>query len=258
MQLVERQVNREMSTDVSRTSFAIKVVVSTLLMLGALAATAALGAWQYSNAYRDDRIQSVLNAEPQEISEISVLGEYLDENYYGQSVVQSGELTCARGFIVNFENEIPSWVVCEFIYDDDQRIAVALGESDVVPQDFASTVTLSGRIQPAQDTSQISPLKQPTEVVNFINTDELVNRWQSDVHDGYVVLEEIVDERGVLVSVPATQLKSEALVFPPVGIELRNLFYAWQWWFFAAFAIFLWAKYLRDEIAAKNAVEIND
>jgi surfeit locus 1 family protein len=28
---------------------------------------------------------------------------------------------------------------------------------------------------------------------------------------------------------------------------LRNLFYAWQWWLFGGFSVFLWWRHLRDQ-----------
>ena len=42
---------------------------------------------------------------------------------------------------------------------------------------------------------------------------------------------------------------------PEVGrfTALRNLLYAFEWWFFGAFAAFIWWRWVRDEQAARTA-----
>ncbi len=42
---------------------------------------------------------------------------------------------------------------------------------------------------------------------------------------------------------------------PEVGrfTALRNLLYAVEWWFFGAFALFIWWRWLRDEAGADAA-----
>jgi cytochrome oxidase assembly protein ShyY1 len=79
---------------------------------------------------------------------------------------------------------------------------------------------------------------EPQAVVAAINTDDLVLRWKSNVRDGYVLIERDVPQRLV--------------VLPPVGIDIRNLFYAWQWWIFAIFAVFLYSRFVRDELLEKD------
>jgi hypothetical protein len=75
----------------------------------------------------------------------------------------------------------------------------------------------------------------------------LVLRWQSDVYDGYIVLTQATVAGAPFRVDGIRALSDEALVLPPAGIEVRNLMYAWQWWIFAAFAIFLWGRFIRDE-----------
>ena len=81
-------------------------------------------------------------------------------------------------------------------------------------------------------------------------------RWQSDVYDGYVSLISMTVDSHPRKFDGVTTLRESALVLPPVGIELRNLIYAWQWWFFAAFTLFLWGRYLRDEF--RDASDVAD
>lgn len=222
----------------------VRMLSATLFMLLALSATAALGAWQYSNSQREDIIDQVLAADPVEIGSIHTLGEYVPESRYGQLVKLTGFLDCRQDVIVTTIESQPDWQVCPLQLNDTTKVAIVVSAGGVT--DFFMEVSLVGRLQPAQDTSQLSALYEPTDSVEFMNTDELVLRWRSDVLDGYVVASTITTEAGQsLVNKPV--LGRAALVLPPVGIELRNLFYAWQWWIFAGFAVFLWAKFVRDE-----------
>lgn len=79
-----------------------------------------------------------------------------------------------------------------------------------------------------------------TDDIALITTNELVLRWELALLDGYVVAD------GVDV----------ALNTPPSGISWRNLGYAWQWWSFAAFIVFLLGRYVLDvrtERAARSS-----
>ena len=232
----------------------LRLVGWTLVMVIALASTAALGAWQYSVAHRDDVAREVLAANPVDISELHRVGEYVQEHTYGHLVSAQGRLDCARGLRVTLSSTTPAWIVCPLILDDGSAIAVVLGQvsSDAAPPAMAEDVSLIGRLQPAQDTSQLSPMYQTTPDVPYLNTDELVLRWRADVFDGYVVATRIAEGSKAMTFEKVKPLPKSALVLPPVGIELRNLLYAWQWWFFAAFIVFLWARFMRDEFRASD------
>lgn len=73
-------------------------------------------------------------------------------------------------------------------------------------------------------------LLAPADDIALITTNELVLRWGLALLDGYVVANDIDLE----------------LVTPPSGISWRNLGYAWQWWSFAAFIVFLLGRYIFD------------
>jgi cytochrome oxidase assembly protein ShyY1 len=155
--------------------------------------------------------------------------------------------------LVTLDSKTSPWLICPLKLSDETLVAVVIGEhplekSQEITEPFS--VKISGRIQPAQDTAQLSPIYQPENmhVVEYLNTDDLVIRWQSDVRDGYVVMTAIEAETDVARLAGLTRVSGEALVLPPVGIEIRNLFYAWQWWIFAAFAVFIWFRFVRDEI----------
>jgi len=226
--------------------FASKVVVSTVIMLLALASTGALGVWQYTRAHRADIRTQVVAADAIDVSRAVSLGEYLPEAMYGHQVLATGRLDCSRGFTVSNRLIKATWLICPLIRADQPMIAVALGESTAASWIGINEVTVTGRMQPAQDATQLPALYEPASRIDYYNTDDAVHRWQSDVLDGFVAVESVTLSDGgatpAFIRIPASRW-----VLPPVGIELRNLFYAWQWWLFAVFAVFLWLRYLRDE-----------
>lgn len=215
-----------------------RILIATFLALVALIATAALGVWQYSRAYRADVEKEILNARVINLNKVSTLGKYVPEKYYGQRVQINGELVCDA----KFKNEIPSqgidWNVAAIRLVDNSLIAIASVANYCELQSGGETWV--GRIQPAQDFAQLPATYKPPAVA-VINTDDLVIRWKSNVRDGYVLITRDVPEN--------------LIVLPPVGIDIRNLFYAWQWWLFAAFAIFIYTRFVRDELREKYNVE---
>jgi cytochrome oxidase assembly protein ShyY1 len=219
----------------SRTT--LRILIATFLALFSLVVTAALGVWQYSRAYRADVEAQILNAKTVELETVSKLGEYVPENFYGQKVVVNGELVCDH----TFKNQIPTqgidWNVAAIKLADDSLIAIASVANYCELQSGGETWT--GRIQPAQDFKQLPAAHIPAASVSAINTDDLVIRWKSNVRDGYLLV--------------TREVPQNLVVLPPVGIDIRNLFYAWQWWIFAAFTIFLFSRFVRDELREKNS-----
>lgn len=215
-------------------------------MLLALAGTGTLGAWQYAVAHRDDIARQVLNASPRDITELHQLGEYVRESRYAHNVVVAGVLDCTRSVQVSLGKPQPQWLVCPLTLKSGVVVALVIGKGQATST-FVDDIKAVGRLQPAQDTAQLSPLYSPKSVVDFLNTDDLVLRWQADVYDGYVVLSQATVAGAPLRIDGVRVLSEQSLVLPPAGIEIRNLMYAWQWWIFAAFAIFLWGRFVRDE-----------
>jgi cytochrome oxidase assembly protein ShyY1 len=231
-------------------------------MVFALIATAGLGVWQYSVAHRNDISQQVLQASATTFDSVSKLGEYVAEQNYGRLVTFEGEIDCGNYLLVTLDSKKSPWLVCPLKFSDGTRVAVVIGEYQLTKfQDSSSPmkVSVTGRIQPAQDTSQLSPIYKTDDEasVEYLNTDDLVIRWKSDVRDGYVVMTAIDADSDIAHLESLTRISDEALVLPPVGIEIRNLFYAWQWWIFAAFAIFIWFRFVRDEIREARSVTSN-
>ncbi len=227
----------------------IRIALATLAMLVGLIGTAALGLWQYSVAHRDDLAREIMSHPAIALDEISSLGEYVPESSYGQLVNISGELRCSESFLVKPLSTSELWRICPLALSDGTKIAVAY-VADRTESQSNDNVTLQGRLQPAQESNPLPAVYTITEQVSAINTDDLVLRWKSDVRDGYIVataLTNSVGETSTFDEIPRSEI-----VTPPVGIDLRNLMYAWQWWVFGIFFALLYGRFVRDEIRSNR------
>lgn len=230
-------------------AFYKRLVTSSLLMLLALSATAGLGIWQYTVAHRNDVIALTGSAPAKSFNSVSQLGTYVLESNYGQAVQIAGVLNCSEPLTVVFDQSRPAWEVCPLELVDGNLVALAF-QSAPVAVDL--NVTIQGRIQPAHSVDPLPVRYEKTASVEQLNTDELALRWQNNVRDGYLVVTEMQP------AASAEFLSADLIVWPPVGIQLRNLFYAWQWWIFAIFSVFIWAKYVIDEYRGFSKSKLGD
>ncbi|MEY4322764.1 MAG: hypothetical protein RL410_545 [Actinomycetota bacterium] len=218
-------------------------------MLVGLSGTAALGLWQYSAAHRDDLAREIMASPAVALNEISSVGEYVPESSYGQLVNASGDLRCGESFVVKPLSTSALWRVCPLVMSDGTRIAVAFVATRHESH-WNESVTLRGRIQPAQESNPLPAIYDIMSEVSAINTDDLVLRWKSDVRDGYIVATEMAAFKGETLTF--AEISRSEIVTPPVGIDLRNLMYAWQWWIFSAFCAALYGRFVRDELRARR------
>jgi cytochrome oxidase assembly protein ShyY1 len=114
-----------------------------------------------------------------------------------------------------------------------------------VPAAPGGTVELSGRLQTSEDASTPGVIGSgglPAGQVGMISPSTLVNLLPYSVYDGWVALDE---GTGGLTPVPTYQPTGGA------GLTLRafqNLGYTLQWFVFAGFVVFMWARFVRREL----------
>ncbi len=102
----------------------------------------------------------------------------------------------------------------------------------------------------------LAPGESPTEAdlppgrLGSIDLAVLVQRWPGDLYNAFVFA---TQESGS--GIPADLGLTRVPPPPPIpeGLTWRNLAYALQWWLFAAFAVFMWAKMVRDAHLAEEA-----
>lgn len=224
-----------------------RIAVATLLALIGLAITSALGMWQYSRAHRDDVAREVWAAPVVPIEQLVLPRQFVLENDFTRHVAVRGTLrldrtlgSCDRG------DGSVCWLLAPVTLTDDEFAStVLLGAvtRDALPGELAALhargdapVDLAGRLQPAEVMNTSAAIVRPADVVPNIDINDLAMRWGTALLDGYVVLDAPV--AGGAIAAP--------LVLPPSGITWRNLLYAWQWWAFAAFVLFMLVRYVLD------------
>jgi cytochrome oxidase assembly protein ShyY1 len=98
-------------------------------------------------------------------------------------------------------------------------------------------VSLVGSLAAAQ---AAAPAAGPGQV-GSISPAQLVNLWGGPIYDAYLRLD-VADPPEAAPQVPLPVATSQS-----ASLDLQNLAYAAQWWIFGGFAVFLWARLVRDE-----------
>lgn len=230
------------------------LALAALLILLMVAATL-LGRWQW------DRTQSILAAEraaaaqPIDVAQAVGAGDDLPAESIGRPVFASGTYDPARQVLVAnrlLEDMPGSWVVTGLRLSDGLLVPVLRGW--IAPGDDAAAavpvgpVTVEGVLQPDEIFYADAPVEPGS--VAAISQSSLGRAWGEPVPPGYIVLAEqepTVDPAPV--PVPAT-VQTADVPFP-----LQNFFYAFQWWIFAAFGLFLYLRWLRIEARRSPSVD---
>lgn len=127
---------------------------------------------------------------------------------------------------------------------------------DELPAAPTGEVDTVAWLQPGEGTGATDP--DPSDrVLPQVRLADVVRLLDDDIYDGYAVVDHERQTNGGtadLAAVTPDQVPSVGL-----GTGLRNLLYAIEWWVFAAFAAFVWWRFVRDEIDRANAeAEVDD
>lgn len=115
----------------------------------------------------------------------------------------------------------------------------------------SGTVQVEGLLRPGEPAADRTPgsgSSLPAGQVDRIDFAALVQQWPSPLYSGYLV----ATAQSPAPAPPAGGTAAAGLAaVPPVsgggGLNLQNLSYAFQWWLFALFGLFLWLRLVRDD-----------
>jgi cytochrome oxidase assembly protein ShyY1 len=226
-----------------------RIAIAALVAIVGLSGTTALGFWQYSRAHRDDISQRVLAAAAVPVRDLVAPESYVPEAVFGHAVEVAGTLRLDLALEACGHPQSGNagcWFIAPVTPVDGGPATVAVlgwfpaeaydGPVQGLRERGAQAIDAGGRLQPAELIDKGRAILRPSDTVTSINVNELAMRWSMPLLDGYVVLDTQI--AGSPVNAP--------LILPPSGITWRNLIYAWQWWAFAAFVLFLLARYVID------------
>lgn len=113
-------------------------------------------------------------------------------------------------------------------------------------------VRLRGWLEPGESSSASDP-DPADDVVPQLRIGDLVQRTSHDLYGGYVLAQRSQPPAGEGLRPVAPARLPEPTVFT----ALRNLLYAVQWWVFGGFAVYVWLRWCRDELARTAQVPSN-
>jgi surfeit locus 1 family protein len=226
-----------------------------LLMVLALAAAIALGIWQLHawQAGRDAAATDLTTAAPKPLS--SVMGG--DEAFPGKALGQP----------VRFSGK---WMPQSTLYVQDRDLGgkrgywvvtpVLVGRSAMpVVRGWASRPEAPAATGPAQVTGWLQPSEgsgatdsNPNDdVIPEMRVASIVQHVDADLYSAFVVQKELSTS-----DVGLRQVTPESIPEVSSTDHLRNLLYAFQWWIFGGFAVYVWQRWCRDqlEVADEEAV----
>lgn len=249
---------------VLRTLLAPRMLALHLVGALAVAATVLLGIWQYGawQSGRELEARDLAGSQPVPLDSVLSADAAFPNDQVGRPVTLSGVWVPASTVEVEgrtHEGMVGRWVVTPVAVcpdpspeDPDCRKAPAmlvvrgwLVSGADLPPSPRGDVTLTGWLQPGEGSGVPDP--DPGDaVLPELRIASAVQHVDQDLYGGYVIGSDLagaaIDELE-----PVTPA---SLPEPGSFTSLRNLLYALEWWVFAAFAIYIWQRWVRDEIAS--------
>ena len=235
---------RPTAEDLWRTAITPRWLVALIVLVAFIAACIVLGRWQW------DRTQDILAAERAAASAPIELAELLNDDGtwnnadIGRAVIADGRFTDDELLLPNreYQGEAGTWTITRFELDDGRSVAVVRGwlpndlESPPIRQDVTR---VEGVLHPNEEFYEGA---NETQIVTVV-APELAREWNTDLIDGYVMMQ-VQDPILLAADAPAPVIVPPTVQVGDVPFPLQNFFYAIQWWVFAAFAIFIYGRWL--------------
>ncbi len=224
-----------------------------------------MGAWQY-DAYQARRAAErvdLTRAEPVPITDVIGADDPFPTAGLGRPVDVRGTFLPEGTVLVSgragADGADGGWLVTPITVGDASAPAVPVvrgwvadgADLAALPAPPAGEVDLRGWLQPPEGTGQVD--EDPSDdVLPELRIADLVQRVDQDLYGAYVIAEEpLAADAAAGVDGATLDQLPEASRFT----GLRNLLYAIEWWVFAAFAAFLWFRYVRDATSERTVEE---
>lgn len=244
----------------------LRVVGATALALVLVGLAGLLGFWQLESwqAQREAEARDLTRLEPVPLTEALGPDDPFPATLVGQPVTVSGSwLREGTVFVAGRQHEARDgyWVVTPLavgapgqpVGPDDPAVLVVRGWS-ATPEGTTPTGRgeVVGWLQPPEGTTAAHDDDPTDDILPELRIADAIQRVDRDLYGGYVVLDAARSEADQV----APGLEPASLEqLPEVGrfTAVRNLLYAFEWWFFGAFAAFIWWRWVRDETAVTAA-----
>ena len=240
-----------------------------LHLLAAVAAAVALvlGLWQYDawQTQREDQAAARRDAPPKPLSAVMSADDPFPANGVGQPVELSGRwLADSTVYVADrqLDGRRGLWAVTPVEVCSRRTASACTGapamlvvrgwaptRSDVPPP-ATGTVDVTGWLQPGEGSGKVDP-DPLDDVIPEVRIADAIQHVDQDLYGGYVIARELGPGSAAEGLEPVTPAS-----LPQAGAftALRNLLYAIEWWVFGGFAVFIWWRWCRDELARERDV----
>jgi cytochrome oxidase assembly protein ShyY1 len=233
-----------------------------LLVLAAVVVCALLGRWQLDvwQDHRSDSASAVTREDPVPLDEVLGPDTAFPASGVGRPVLVEGRWDPEHTVYVADrprDGRTGVWAVTPVVMGSGSAIPILRGWA-ATPEDAPSApagrAALVGLLQPSEDTGAPDG-DTNDDVVPELSTTDLLPRASYDLYSGYVV----ATDRDLPTGTPASTGMSGLAAVTPAHLPgpdsssgLRNLLYALQWWVFGAFALFMWFRWVEEEILGRR------
>ena len=232
-------------------------------MLAAVALAVGLGLWQLGawHQHRDDAARDLANQPPVPLSRLMTGDSPFPGRYVDQQVSFAGSWLGQDTVFVSgrrLHGRTGYWVVTPVLVDGGGSAMPVVRGWSPTPTAAAPTgdVQVTGWLQPTEGDDAVDDDPQD-DVIPALRVASLVEHVDTDLYSGFVLAKEV--STGSTTGGGSTTGNStlEPVAAPrtagvSVTTGLRNLLYAIEWWFFGAFAMFVWVRWCRDSWAGST------
>jgi surfeit locus 1 family protein len=245
----------------ARRALAPRYWAGHLLVLAAVVACALLGRWQLGvwHDHRSDNAAAVTREDPRPLDDVLGPDAAFPSAGVGRPVTVLGTWDGAHTVYVADRprhGRTGVWVVTPVVTAGGSGIPVVRGWAASparAPAPPRGQAGLVGLLQPSED-SGLTDRDPHDDVIPELSITDLLPRAPYDLYGGYV----IATARDLPSGTASTGMAGLEAVTPDhlpgadASSGLRNLLYAFQWWVFGAFAVFMWWRWVEEEILGRR------
>jgi cytochrome oxidase assembly protein ShyY1 len=221
-------------------------------MVVALAAAIGLGVWQLHawQAGRDADARDLTTSPTKPLSQVMSGDDPFPGEYLGQPVTFEGTWL-PKGTLYVADRDLHGkrgyWVMTPVLVGRSAMPVVRGWSARPEAPRPTGSVAVTGYLQASEGTN--APDDDPEDdVIPEMRIASVVQHVDSDLYSAYVVARDAGSGTDGLATVTPASVPEVSTTS-----HLRNLLYAFQWWIFAGFAVYIWARWCRDQLEAAAA-----
>jgi len=226
-------------------------------MLAAVAAAIGLGIWQLHawQAGRDADARDLSKAAALPLTKVMSGDDPFPGQYLGQPVTFEGTWL-PKGTLYVADRDLHGkrgyWVMTPVLVGDSAMPVVRGWSARPEAPEPSGPVPVGGYLQASAGTG--AAVRDPEDdVIPEMRIASVVEHVDADLYSAYVVAKSAGDASNGLAEVTPESV-------PEVSntSHLRNLLYAFQWWIFAGFAVYIWLRWCRDQLEADEEASADE